>query len=64
MARVTIDAGGAQRVHIPVTAEQLAFQDDQSEAGVWRVVPGEYSIRVGPSSVEDTLVAKVHVGEV
>ena len=63
-ARVTIDAGGAQRVHIPVTAEQLAFQDDQSEAGVWRVVPGEYSIRVGPSSVEDTLVAKVHVGEV
>ena len=47
---------------MPVTPEQLAFQDDSSEAGVSRVVEGEYTVRVGRSSVEDTLVAKVVVG--
>ena len=61
-ARVTLEASGSQRVTVAVTAAELAFQDDSSAVGVSRVVPGEYTIRVGPSSVEDTLVAKVQVG--
>ena len=61
-ARVTLEVSGSQRVTVAVTAAELAFQDDSSAVGVSRVVPGEYTIRVGPSSVEDTLVAKVQVG--
>jgi hypothetical protein len=38
-----------------------ASQDDSSAAGTWRVVPGTYQIRVGHSSVEDTLTADVDV---
>lgn len=59
--RVTLEPGGQQRARIPVSATQLAFQDDSSTVGTWRVVPGEYTIRVGPSSVEDLLVASVRL---
>ena len=57
--RVALPAGASARVAIEVTPEQLAFQDDSSAAGMWRVVPGTYQIRVGNSSVADTLVADV-----
>lgn len=60
--RVPLAAGAATTVAIDVTPEMLAFQDDSSPAGAWRVVGGEYQIRVGPSSVEDTLVANVTIG--
>ena len=59
--RVTLAAGASSRVVIDVTPEQLAFQDDSSAAGKWRVVPGTYQIRVGNSSLTDTLVAGVHL---
>lgn len=59
--RVTLEPGGQQRVRIPVSATQLAFQDDSSTVGTWRVVPGEYTVRVGPSSVEDLLVAQIRL---
>lgn len=57
--RVALPAGASARVAIEVTPEQLAFQDDSSAAGMWRVVPGTYQIRVGNSSLADTLVADV-----
>jgi len=59
--RVPLAAGAATSVTIDVTPEMLAFQDDSSAAGAWRVVGGDYQIRVGPSSVEDTLVANITV---
>ena len=59
--RVSLDAGATVRVHLVVSPEQLAFQDDSSPAGAWRVVAGGYQIRVGPSSVEATLSANVTI---
>ena len=58
---VSLGAGASTRVALNVSTAQLAFQDDSSAAGVWRVVPGDYQIRAGPSSVEDVLVATVTV---
>ena len=49
-ARVTLEPSASRRVTIAVTPAELAFQDDSSAVGVSRVVPGEYTIRVGPSS--------------
>ena len=46
---------------INVTAEQISMQDDSSAAGVWRVVPGTYQIRVGDSSVTDLLTEDVAI---
>jgi beta-glucosidase len=60
-ARVTLVPGQSEVVHIPVTAEAMSFQDDSSPAGEWRVVPGEYTIRVGDSSVTDLLTQTVAV---
>ena len=60
-ARVSLQSGATQRVTVAVSRAQLSFQDDSSAAGAWRVVPGTYTIRVGPSSVDDTLVADVVV---
>ena len=45
-ARVSLGAGASTRVALNVSTAQLAFQDDSSAAGVWRVVPGDYQIRV------------------
>jgi len=60
-SRVSLDAGASTRVRLLACPEDLAFQDDSSPTGTWRVVPGEYLIRVGPSSVEDLLVASVRL---
>jgi len=57
--RVHLDAGQSARVSLLATPEMLAFQDDSSAVGEWVVVPGEYQIRVGPSSIDDTLTADV-----
>ena len=48
-----------QAVKIPVTNEMMSMQDDSSPAGKWRVVPGDYQIRVGNSSLTDMLVANI-----
>ena len=59
--RVTLKPGASAIAEIDVAAAQLAMQDDSTLDGVWRVVPGEYTIRVGSSSVDDLLVEKVLV---
>ena len=59
--RVVLGPGESRVVRIDVSAEQMSFQDDSSAAGVWRVVNGRYQIRVGDSSVTDTLTADVLV---
>ena len=59
--RVVLGPGESRVVRIDVSAEQMSFQDDSSAAGVWRVVNGRYQIRVGDSSVTDTLTADVRV---
>lgn len=59
--RVTIASGATAAVKIGVTPEQMSFQDDSSPAGLFRVVPGRYTIRVGGSSISDLLVANVTI---
>ena len=54
-ARVTLAAGQSNVVRIDVTAAQLSFQDDSSAAGKFSVVNGDYQVRVGDSSMTDTL---------
>ena len=54
-ARVTLAAGQSKPVRIDVTAAQLSFQDDSSAAGKFSVVNGDYQVRVGDSSMTDTL---------
>ena len=53
--RVTLAAGQSKPVRIEVTVAQLAFQDDSSAAGKFSVVNGDYQVRVGDSSMTDTL---------
>jgi hypothetical protein len=59
--RVTLAAGVTETVKIDVSANEMSFQDDSSPAGVWRVVNGDYEIRVGDSSVTDLLATNVTV---
>ena len=60
-SRITLPPGTTETLNIDVTAEQMSFQDDSSAAGEWRVVPGTYQIRVGDSSVTDTLTEDVAI---
>ena len=59
--RVELAPGAKTTVSIPVSSEQMSFQDDSSPAGNWTVVSGEYQIRVGNCSQYDLLTTTVHV---
>ena len=49
-ARVQLAAGASQQVVVPVPAMELAFYDDSSASGAWRLVEGAYNISVGGDS--------------
>lgn len=48
-ARVTLAPGASASVQIPITADELAFHDDDM---VLRVVPGDYTFSFGADSVD------------
>ena len=59
--RVAVSAESSKLVTIVVTKEDMSFQDDSSAVGVWRPVSGNYQIRVGASSLDDTLTQDIDV---
>lgn len=57
--RVELDARGSRLVEVLISADAMAMLDDEQR---WRVVPGEYQISCGRSSVDpDGLVVKLNL---
>jgi beta-glucosidase len=57
--RIHLERGATQTITIPLVVRDLAFYDVASKA--WVVEPGVFEIRVGPSSGDIRLVAKLEV---
>jgi beta-glucosidase len=57
--KVRLAAGESKTVTLPLNPKYLSIFNDQTNS--WQLLPGDYSILVGPSSAAATLTSTLHV---
>jgi len=57
--RVQLNPGESKTVTLPLTPLYLSIFNEQNND--WQLLPGEYKVRVGPSSAETPLSAALHI---